>query len=400
MKRLSRALIALLALLPLLAAAGAAPRQLEIAPAAETRTPSTAEIAEGLEVVEQYADAVYKGDYATAFRLVRGIDDPARAAESFRDVMRNDVAAWAFRQLSTCQTNVEAMSSAIESYARDHEGAYPPSLSALVSLKDLYLTELPRCPAGGIYQYRHTASGFSVACHENAHVLVGIKGSFPAYASGSGLSLGGQKINLSTTPQFTVKSHHVAVDAWLPDFHILTVRLEEDSGVALIDNLMKRSSIFALTRKDGRWKIDLYLSNRDMTFVYDFEKWRKTEALPKQILVFYQISTSPVRFVQEYQQSGQLELEVCESNLRSISLAVEAWSVDHGGAYPPGPGFAAIVPRYLKRLPVCPSGGQYAYERDPRSGSYTIRCMGHAHANAGLPANHPLIDPINGVTER
>lgn len=49
---------------------------------------------------------------------------------------------------------------------------------------------------------------------------------------------------------------------------------------------------------------------------------------------------------------------VCFENLRDIEGAKEQFAFDHEGAAPEN--FAALIPYYLERMPVCPSGGSYA----------------------------------------
>ncbi len=46
----------------------------------------------------------------------------------------------------------------------------------------------------------------------------------------------------------------------------------------------------------------------------------------------------------------------CKSNLKNIGTALEMYSSDHGGEYPPS--LATLSPEYLKRIPECPLAGQ------------------------------------------
>jgi hypothetical protein len=47
----------------------------------------------------------------------------------------------------------------------------------------------------------------------------------------------------------------------------------------------------------------------------------------------------------------------CVENLRDIEGAKEQFAFDHEGAAPAD--FNALMPNYLDRMPVCPSGGAY-----------------------------------------
>jgi hypothetical protein len=49
----------------------------------------------------------------------------------------------------------------------------------------------------------------------------------------------------------------------------------------------------------------------------------------------------------------------CKSNLKNIGTALEMYSSDHGGEYPPS--LATLSPEYLKRIPECPLAGQDTY---------------------------------------
>lgn len=364
--------------------------------------PDAASSAQAMAVVNEFAEAIYGRNFPKAFALVRGIPNPAEEGKRFQQVIRNMVAAVSFRQLSMCQINIEILAAGVESYARDHEGKYPPNLKVLLNGTDMYLTQLPTCPAGGTYEYRHDRQGYQIFCHKDAHSEIGVTGDHPAYASGTGLTLGEHKLNLDFEPQFMVKNHKVTVEQWIPDFNILVVRLDEDSAIEDVDAMHHRVSRFSMSRKDGQWLIDLFLSNRDMSFVYDFEKWQETETLPKQVLYFYLTRGGSAVTLENpgYMDRADLLLRVCESNLRSISLGIEAWSVDHAGKYPRENGLKVIVPRYMALIPRCPAGGVYVYTHEPHSAKFLVRCMGHAHANANVPPNYPTVDPVNGVKSR
>lgn len=107
-------------------------------------------------------------------------------------------------------------------------------------------------------------------------------------------------------------------------------------------------------------------------------------------------------------------LEECQQNLKRISLALEVFSVDHHGLYPyegqyphptswkdipPGTrGLGALVPRYLKAIPICPAARRDTYSEtylaweDPEA--YFFWCSGGYHA----PSAYPAYDSVGGIS--
>lgn len=89
----------------------------------------------------------------------------------------------------------------------------------------------------------------------------------------------------------------------------------------------------------------------------------------------------------------------CEAALKALSLALEGYSTDNGGLYPPD--LQHLVPKYLKALPTCPS-----VERDTYSASYqaqakpagfVLSCSGTNHAADGLGPNLPRYTSADGL---
>lgn len=74
----------------------------------------------------------------------------------------------------------------------------------------------------------------------------------------------------------------------------------------------------------------------------------------------------------------QHDLKTCKEYLRTIGIALEQSFVDHHGGFYPGQ-LEYLVPRYLKRLPVCPVSQQpYVYVAnwtDPEL--CVVYCSGH-----------------------
>ena len=53
--------------------------------------------------------------------------------------------------VSGCKVNLRLLGDALDSYARDHQGQYPPKLS---ELEVSYVKEFPHCPQAGVDTYR------------------------------------------------------------------------------------------------------------------------------------------------------------------------------------------------------------------------------------------------------
>jgi len=89
----------------------------------------------------------------------------------------------------------------------------------------------------------------------------------------------------------------------------------------------------------------------------------------------------------------------CKSNLKNIGTAMEMYSSDHQGRYPPALGY--VTPNYLKTIPTCPSAGKvtYGYVRATDPDCYTTWCSGSYHTRFTNP-NYPQYDAIQGLYER
>ncbi len=103
-------------------------------------------------------------------------------------------------QIDACSSNMKNIATALEMYATDYEGNYPPSLNYLT--EDLgsswspYMKKLPVCPTcQKPYIYQNTSTededSFLLTCGEiNCHVSRGGVGDgyFPQYTPGQGLT--------------------------------------------------------------------------------------------------------------------------------------------------------------------------------------------------------------------
>ena len=92
--------------------------------------------------------------------------------------------------LTACRSNLKNVGTALEMYATDNIGRYPPSLSYLTTD---YLKQLPTCPAAGYdtysggYMSRITPDSYVVYCSGHNHGDVGEPPNLPAYSSRQGL---------------------------------------------------------------------------------------------------------------------------------------------------------------------------------------------------------------------
>lgn len=355
---------------------------------------SEAEARQALDVVNAFVGCIYKQDYEGSFRYVRGIDDPRAAAARLHQGVHDTIAARGFKNLSTCEANLEMIMSAVEAYARAHGWALPPSLEDL--LRGTYLTELPRCPAGGRYVYTNTRHAPSVHCGRDAHRDIGIKGDYPSMSASEGLSLGDQALVFDVDVEFSVRSFSTRVAFFQPDFNVLWVLLDEVSALQG-DAPHKRGAVIGLSRHDGVWMIDPFLTSQDVPMAFDRVAWRSETAIPKQVL-YGMLQTQPgLRADDAERGRAFLLLRVCESNLRNLSVALEAVSVAQGGRYPVTAPLEKVLATRMKSLPHCPAGGTYRYRADPSGDRYVIYCSGHAHAEADVPVDLPAVDPVLGV---
>jgi predicted Ser/Thr protein kinase len=92
------------------------------------------------------------------------------------------------------------------------------------------------------------------------------------------------------------------------------------------------------------------------------------------------------------------QLTACKSNLKNIGTAMEMYSSDNQGRYPPS--IDRITPNYLKTLPTCPSAGKvtYRYIYTTKPDCYTAWCSGSYHTPTTGP-NYPQYDAIQGLYE-
>lgn len=398
-----RILLALvLTLLSVMTATHAAPPDVRQAPSLTPSNrpgPSPEEVAQALALVNAFIDCVNREDFEKAFTYVRGIDDPKVTDIAFRNRVHELIADRAFRELSTCDANLETIGTAIDAYGRANGWKLPKTLDALAH--SAYLSELPVCPAGGHYIYTDDDRDPRIVCSRDAHARIGVKGDFPALSLRGGRSLGGQRLNFDQNLDFKVSGYTVTVAAYQPDFITLWIAIEEQSSMRG-EPTRARTGWFGMSRRNGEWKIDLFLSNQDMNGMFDLEAWLENTAICKQVL-YYVLLTLPGQRPPEAERTrAELLLKVCESNLRNLAVLVEKISLTRNGRYPLTVSLATLLRQVHNTLQRCPAGGTYRYQADSDGDgdTYRIYCEGHAHAAAGVPANQPSVDPVMGVVRQ
>lgn len=94
------------------------------------------------------------------------------------------VPSTAAEKVRRCNDNLRLLGAALELYAKDAEGAYPPTLQGITPL---YLKSIPTCPAacadtysGG---YATAADAFTIACKGRFHEDAGQAPDLPVISS-------------------------------------------------------------------------------------------------------------------------------------------------------------------------------------------------------------------------
>jgi hypothetical protein len=96
----------------------------------------------------------------------------------------NFIKARAQGQYTACKSNLKNIGTAAEMYASDHQGKYPPDLSALTPA---YLKTVPSCPTDAAYSYEMKGEAYTALCKGLNHKAVGVPPNHPMYTSVRGL---------------------------------------------------------------------------------------------------------------------------------------------------------------------------------------------------------------------
>lgn len=99
----------------------------------------------------------------------------------------------------------------------------------------------------------------------------------------------------------------------------------------------------------------------------------------------------------------------CKSNMKNIGTAMEMYSTDWDGKYPPR-GKAQLTPKYLESIPECPAAGTDTYvmsmgvdglyNTQSYQDFYFMYCSGDHHKRASVPMNYPQYNGIVSISER
>lgn len=102
----------------------------------------------------------------------------------------------------------------------------------------------------------------------------------------------------------------------------------------------------------------------------------------------------------------QGKLTACKSKIKNIATALEMYSTDWEGHYPPpSTHLNLLTPDYLKTIPTCPAAGLVSYqvEYGPKAPTnfgqypdfYYVRCAGHHHQAVGVEPNFPAFSSFS-----
>lgn len=105
---------------------------------------------------------------------------------------------------------------------------------------------------------------------------------------------------------------------------------------------------------------------------------------------------------------AQGQCTACKSNLKNIGTALEMYSTDYEGRYPPSMDCltrkVGNMGPYLTRIPMCPAAQRDTYSSSYQVSSapdmYTFWCQGENHRAVRLPANYPAYSAMEGLMER
>lgn len=95
----------------------------------------------------------------------------------------------------------------------------------------------------------------------------------------------------------------------------------------------------------------------------------------------------------------------CQSNCKNIGTALEMYSTDNSGHYPPS--ISSLTPAYLRSIPTCASAGRDTYTASYKvfvarnkgeTDAYTFFCSGNYHSFIGVAGDYPQYDSRNGLT--
>ncbi len=100
---------------------------------------------------------------------------------------------------------------------------------------------------------------------------------------------------------------------------------------------------------------------------------------------------------------SQGQLTACKSNQKNLATALEMYSTDYSGYYPKDLK-PLISGQYLRQIPTCPAAQadtySQSYEVATQPDMFSFCCKGEHHRGAGIPADYPRYNAMEGLSER
>ena len=145
-------------------------------------------------------------------------------------------------------------------------------------------------------------------------------------------------------------------------------------GAELVSSVMcvlLQSMCLILLGWYGRW-------GGGLLFVFLAANLCLNRALASMAVAFYALGVLLVYPGVLHYGDYRRSLGICQGHFKEISTALEIYSCDYEGLYPGSLGL--LVPRYLKKLPDCPSVFRETYSGgylcSPDHKGYTVMCLG------------------------
>jgi hypothetical protein len=96
---------------------------------------------------------------------------------------------------------------------------------------------------------------------------------------------------------------------------------------------------------------------------------------------------------------GDTMVGLCETNEKNLGVALELYSTDNAGHYPPSMSF--LIPKYIRIMPTCPAAGTDSYSATYREqrcpDAYSFYCQGANHRGATGYSNYPEYNSTQGI---
>jgi len=146
-------------------------------------------------VLTAYYDALARGDFAAAVRLLTGAGRPLAAVDRMTALVADtdifgDRLQGKQAPSARCIQNLKNLGTTLEMYSTDNLARYPRTLAPLAPD---YLRTLPTCPAAGAdtystaFQTSAKADAYTIMCGGAHHAPEGYSANCPQYTSNEGL---------------------------------------------------------------------------------------------------------------------------------------------------------------------------------------------------------------------